>query len=54
MEESKFELGIWGSVTRSTEEEFKQFRKMLDNVIITPDKLNNFISEQISKQKEKK
>ena len=43
----------WNDVTRSTEEEHKEFRRMLDNLMLTPEKLNAHIQRMINEQKKK-
>lgn len=46
--------GTWGAVTRSTEEEHQEFKRMLDRLMITPERLNNVLQDLIDKNKEKK
>lgn len=44
-------LRTWNDVTRSTEAEFQAFRKGLDNLLLTPERFNNFLATMQIKDK---
>lgn len=47
----KWMPGTWGAIVRSNEEESKEFRKSLDRLMITPERLNEFLAKLIKEKK---
>jgi hypothetical protein len=46
--------GTIGAIKRSTEEEFRAFKKMLDNLMITPERVNRALEKQLEIWKKEK
>jgi hypothetical protein len=44
-------MTTWNDIKRSTEEERREFKKLLVNLLLTPDKFNRHINELIKKEK---
>ena len=53
MTSDKLKPGTYGTLTRSTEEEFQKFRRQLDRLEFTPEELTYCISKLIKEKKMK-